>query len=365
MHKKHHMLLIEMLFFNILCLMPLSDNIQQESSSLLQKNINSPSHSTHKDTISLLYEAYKCLHENDITHAINAVKEARTINVDNNELRILDTALQECIEKIEDIKLISTFEEKGDFLFDYWETFIQHHKNISSPRFTLSQQGIDSLQQFVMSVVKTCYKHVIQENPEKNRNVEFKIKIFRCLKLLGEYEKTIHIIKSLLSKGLEKAYLHSHLADCYYLTNKIPYAKLLFREAFFHNPTKIKLNEIEAEPIHTIASLIREENRYSEEYVKEWIPVYGYITKEFSLSRELTPIEFHNILIDIGEMESKLDDMHALGKDDPFVILPRLLNRYFWLIEHYKNTTKSQQEITAILDKVAKYENHIYLKIEI
>ncbi len=333
------------------------------------KDVNTKS-SQAKDSATLLLDAYHSLYANDIACAIKSVKEARILNVENEELRGFDIALQQWNSYILEMKLLSDSEEKGNFLLDTWKKFKRQHKTISSD-VKISQihsRGLDALQNFVINITQVCYKHALKNNPEKKQFVSFKMKVFQCLKMLGEYEKAFHIIMSLSSRYARDSYLLSQLADCNELMGRTQNAKLFFREAFFWNPQKILLDELETVSIHSLFSTIKNQGCYESQYFVEWVPVYGYIEREFSVTRQLHPIEIHNLFVEISEMEAKLDDHRALGKDNPYIILPRLLHRYFWALEHYNNTTAthaSQENIQNILKKIKYYDSNIYNKINL
>ncbi len=351
------------------------------SSSKIAHNVNTVSPVTlkdinaapseKKDSATLLLEAYHALYANNLAYAVKFVKEARILDVENEELRAFDIALQQWNSAIAEMKLLSDSEEKGNFLLEAWKKFKHTHKNANKDVKTskLSTRGLDALQNFIINITQVCYKHALKKKPEKKQLIPFKMKVFQCLKMLGEYEKAFHIIMSLSPQYPRDSYLLSQLADCNELMGRTQNAKLFFREAFFWNPQKIQLDEIETISIHALLNTAKSQGYYESRYMVEWIPVYGYLEREFSVVRQLRPIEINNLFVEISEMEAKLDDHRALGQDNPYIILPRLLHRYFWAIEHYNNTAShannSQEQVQNILKKIKHYDKHVYSKMNL
>jgi hypothetical protein len=48
------------------------------------------------------------------------------------------------------------------------------------------------------------------------------------------------------------------------------------------------------------------------------------------------------------------------AKQRDTVLLARLLNRYFWLIDHYVNTNEDQSKIDEVLLKIRSLDPKIY-----
>jgi hypothetical protein len=75
----------------------------------------------------------------------------------------------------------------------------------------------------------------------------------------------------------------------------------------------------------------------------EWIPVFGTLWGVFSVRRELKPIEISRLKQSIFALESESANRHtdhrsmdrSNGSSPSDFIKPRLLNRYFRLIDHY------------------------------
>ena len=99
-----------------------------------------------------------------------------------------------------------------------------------------------------------------------------------------------------------------------------------------------------------------EKKGYSGKALSEWIPVYGKLYGVFNVTRELRSLESGKIRQEIYARENELKD----PKNDSTVITPRLLNLYFWLIDHYMMIKESVQKINEVLLKIKILDPAVY-----
>jgi hypothetical protein len=145
------------------------------------------------------------------------------------------------------------------------------------------------------------------------------------------------------------------MADCYALCGEEKTAKLLFREAFYIDAQKIDIDFLESELIIRLISRV-EENNYSEDVLKEWIPVYGVLLGIFNIRRELRGQE-------VGKLKQEIYAKENENKNpinDSKILIPKLINMYFWLIDHYVQTKDSGRKINEILLKIKIIDRDIY-----
>jgi hypothetical protein len=85
---------------------------------------------------------------------------------------------------------------------------------------------------------------------------------------------------------------------------------------------------------------------YSGNELAEWIPVWGCIWGIFSIKRELKPVEAGRLKQSILSLEN---EYRSKSGGNPH-IKPRLLNRYFWLVDHceYKRDTSGLMDETLL-----------------
>ena len=168
-----------------------------------------------------------------------------------------------------------------------------------------------------------------------------------CEKLLGRYEDAIASLETASGGLLEHPDLLSHMADVYALLEETPRAKVLFREAFFIDPQKITLEFLECEMITRLVEHVR--SRFDDAHlVREWIPVYGVLLGVFSVKRELRAVEFGRLKQSIYSLERE----YAHQPDKRSLLEPKLINRYFWQIDHLVSLEEEQEKIDEVLLKI-------------
>jgi predicted solute-binding protein len=88
----------------------------------------------------------------------------------------------------------------------------------------------------------------------------------------------------------------------------------------------------------------------------EWIPVYGAIYGVFNVKRELRPIEFGKLKQTIFKFENEIRER----SEKKAYLVPRLINHYFWLIDHYTGTGEEKSKIQEVLLKLKTLDPIVY-----
>jgi hypothetical protein len=147
----------------------------------------------------------------------------------------------------------------------------------------------------------------------------------------------------------------SELADVYALLEETKAAKVLFREAFFLDPQGIDLRSMESEMIKRLRDWVREAG-YEGPALAEWLPIYGCLLGVFSVKRELKPAELSRLKQSIFTLETEI---RANPSQEP-LFKPRLINRYFWLIDHYENVREDPGQVEETMLKIKVIDPAIY-----
>ena len=90
--------------------------------------------------------------------------------------------------------------------------------------------------------------------------------------------------------------------------------------------------------------------------MQEWIPVYGVLFGVFNIKRELSAPEVGKLKQEIFARENEAKDPSS----DKVTLVPRLINLYFWLIDHYVMSNDSSSKINEILLKIKLLSSEIY-----
>jgi Tfp pilus assembly protein PilF len=254
------------------------------------------------------------------------------------------------IEYIQQLSVVEDSFERGESLLAEWKTyqsFILQEKKTYQPALFAVQHGIFSL-------ALENYSKLFDE-----RDAVQKADIYRkagiCYKKLGQFENAKNCLTEANNAQGELAPVLAELADCYSLCGEDRPGKVLFREAFFVDPQRIDLGFLDSELIRCLITKTAEKG-YSGAQLQAWIPVYGVLWGILNVKRELRSQEVGKLKQEIYALENEMKDPAA----DSAVLTPRLINLYFWLIDHYVLTNDNSRKINEVLLKVKILDSTIY-----
>jgi len=113
---------------------------------------------------------------------------------------------------------------------------------------------------------------------------------------------------------------------------------------------------MESEMILCLRDKLVQEKGFREDELREWLPVYGKLWGVFSVIRELKPIEFGRLKQSIFTMETECRGNPSRGA----ALKPRLINRYFWLIDYYDTKKEDPYLREEVLLKIKVTDPEIY-----
>lgn len=303
-----------------------------------------------KDKLSvLIHQIYDSYKNGAIEESASLLNEAHSIEYDN---QIVLTALK-CtrfwLDRFD--KLDSQLENygKGEFLVKQWIVF--------SGDFLLGltipfEDGLYNLKQGIFRTALKFYSRV--REGDSDPEPEILLRIGRCHKALGDYDRAITSLEMAMRRNSRSSQVLAELADCYFMVDKIRNSKVFFREAFFINPQSINLDLLEAEIISKLVDEVKKKG-YSGQELKEWLPVYAVIFGVFNVKRELRPIEYGKLKQTIYSLKNEIQE-----SEDKRLLKPKLINHYFWLIDHYLSINKDWETIEENLLNIKLLHIGIY-----
>jgi tetratricopeptide (TPR) repeat protein len=300
---------------------------------------------------ALLAEAQGKIREGLFTEAEDYLEQALEINFEHP--RIL-SALKCCKfwkERVDRLNMIHQDYDRANFLLTSWEKFQAFSNRLTDPL----EMELHALRQWVFGTALVNYKRVLRE--EEAQDPEILLQIGRCSKGMGEYEKALEYLETVGQRSKEDPVILAELADCYALVNETKAAKAFFREAFFIGPQKVKLDFLESGLILRLIERLKDMG-YAGQNLSEWIPVYGVLFGVFNVKRELRPLEYGKLKQSIYSLEKRIDE--GYDEQEEAYIVPRLLNRYFWLIDHFVISKENRERIEEITQKIKALDDTIY-----
>ncbi|MCL2761900.1 MAG: hypothetical protein FWD36_01665 [Treponema sp.] len=306
---------------------------------------------TEQSVAGLIQEAYNKLKASDAEGAAALLDKALQIDFDHAETKHALKSVNWWIEHIAPIKKIENEYEKGGFILSQLR---QYHIFLDSlgSNYDVCQYAI---RRFVFSSALRYFRDLLGDGINQH-DPGLLLLVGRCYKGVGTYDEAMKYLEQAIRFRREDGETLAELADIHALRGDDKSAKALFREAFFLNPEKIDLQAMESEMLIRLRDRLTREKNCREEELREWLPVYGRLWGVFNIKRELTPLEFGRLKQSIFNLEAE----RRSNPDKSDILKPRLLNRYFWLIDYYASKREDPELIEEVKLKIKITDPEIY-----
>jgi tetratricopeptide (TPR) repeat protein len=305
---------------------------------------------TERTATGLIQKAYEKLKASNAAEALELLEDALKIEFDNQELKYALKSVQWWLEHTKRIGDLKNPYEKGGFILSqlkqYYEFLDQFSENYDQCQY--------AVRRFVFSSALRYFQDLLGDGPNQH-DPGLLLQVGRCYKGVGSYDEALKYLEQAARFRREDGETLAELADVNALLAENRAAKALFREAFFLGPRGIDLRSMESELILRLQAGVIELG-YGGPELCEWIPVFGALLGVFSVKRELKQVE-------VGRLKQSIFSLEAEYRGSPeknFFLKPRLLNRYFWLIDHYENTREDTGLIEETLLKIKITDPEIY-----
>ena len=300
----------------------------------------------------LLKQAYEKLKASDAMAAHALLEQALVIDFENEEIKHALKCVKWWLEQTGKIEDIKDPYEKGGFIISLLKPY-----NVFLGQFERTfDQCQYAMRYFVYSTALFFFNGLLGSQANQH-DPGLLLLVGRCYKGLGNYDEALNYLEQAVRFKREDAETLAEVADINALLAETKAAKALFREAFFIDPSKIDVRSLESALILQLRDKVSELG-YSGNTLCEWIPVYGYLWGVFSVKRELKQME-------VGRLKQSIFSLETESEANPGrreILKPRLLNRYFWLIDHYENSHEDSSLIDEILLKIKVTDSDIYQK---
>lgn len=304
-----------------------------------------------------LSQAYKNLKESKFEDAWKILQDAWSFDLDNKEIQAAIKCINFWKERLAKAEQYQEPYEKGESLLSHWKPFTRFMDKDGQ----YFERSMYAVRQGIFSLALKYYNETLSSKVAQQRNVQIGPDLYRkaglCYKKLGDYENALKFLESACQLCPNSATIFAEMADCYALCGNERTAKVFFREAFFVDAQSVDLSLLDSE---LICYLVKQtaENGYTGVLLQEWIPIYGVLFGVFNVKRELSAIE-------IGKLKQKIYSLEVSIRqrgNDAQVLMPQLINHYFWLIDHYITVGEDRARINEILLKLKVLNPSIYEK---
>ena len=248
------------------------------------------------------------------------------------------------LQRIED-----TYERSENILLEWknFQSYIERENNAYKPALFALQQG------FFKNALEEFKKLLDEKDPLQKAEIYKKAGI--CYKKLGDFENARIFLTEANNIYPNISSVLAELADCYSLCGEDKIGKVLFREAFFAGPATIDLDFLDSELIKCLIEKTKDRG-YSGKALLYWIPVYGVLSGVFNIKRELTSQEVARLKKDIYAMENEIKDPSCNSE----ILVPRMLNCYFWLMDHYDLAKENPAKVNEVLLRIKLLDSSVY-----
>jgi tetratricopeptide (TPR) repeat protein len=298
----------------------------------------------------LLSSAYEFLKSVDLSGAVEKLEGALAVDFECPEVLWSLKCANFWADRLSRLDSMPNPFERGEYVIAQWKAFAGFASKLEGE----FEPALFAFRRFAFSLALSHYSALPPEEKESHE-AELALRIGICLKGVGDYDGALRSLEAAARERKDDAEVLAQLADAYALQGDERSSKALFREAFFVGPQRVDVDLLESGMIRRLAAKVAAMG-YKAGEIAEWIPVYGALLGVFSIKRELKAVEVGKLRQSIYQIENESKD----GGNDRAVLAPRLINRYFWLIDHYIAAKEERSRIDEVLLKVRLLDQSIY-----
>jgi tetratricopeptide (TPR) repeat protein len=307
-----------------------------------------------KTVEGLLQKAYHSLKTPDPEGARLALNEALSLDFEHVETAYALKCLSWWTDRLKKLDEFRDSYDRGRYILSLWKSFYDFLDRVGEAGDFDS--CLYAVKHFVYSSALQYFEGVLGEG-ENQHDPGLLLLVGRCCKGVGNFEEALKYLEQAARFKREDGETLSELADVNALLEETRAAKALFREAFFVDPQGIEVRNMESELILRLADLVRKAG-YSGQELLEWLPIYGTLYGVFSVKRELKLSELGKLKQSIFTLENEVRGKSgSLGEG---LLIPRLINRYLWLIDHYEHVKADPALIEETMLKIKIVDPAVY-----
>jgi tetratricopeptide (TPR) repeat protein len=299
------------------------------------------------ELLSSAYEKLRCV---DLRAATDCLERALAVDFESPEVLWSLKCANFWAERSARIEAMPNPFERGEYAIAQWKSFSSFAGKLGGD----FERALFAFKSYAFSLALAQYEALPQDEKESHE-AELSLRLGICLKGRGDYVGALRSLEAAAREKRDDAEVLAELADVYALQGDERSSKALFREAFYLSAQKVDVELLESGMIRKLASKVSELGFKGGE-LAEWMPVYGALLGVFSVKRELKAVEVGKLRQSIYQLENEAKE----GSEDRASVVPRLINRYFWLIDHYIAVKEDRAKVDEVLLKVRLLDQSVY-----
>ncbi len=299
-------------------------------------------------------EVYQLIEEGRFTEAIQKLDTFMDVNPDYPGFVEGYRTARFWDNRVNEINKLNSGKQTADFLMREWEIFEKYAKEHK----IFEKAAYNAAMKHIFFSASENYKIAFQEQESTADNFDLLLNLGYCFLTLEEYQLAIETLEYARSSYKNSAKLLSILGEAYFNTNDTAKSMLLFKEAFFIDPSEIEMNYIKTKPILDLVQIVREKKSDTSDE-REWIPIFGFIEDFFYARRNLNRDQVETIKQEIYNLEKSYQTM-TREKSNRSSVLPRLINKYIWMLDYFKNQEQNDQGIKEIESRLKTLDKGLF-----
>lgn len=299
-------------------------------------------------------EVYQLLGEGRFDEAIEKLNALMEGNPDYPGFEASYRAAKFWKNRNKEISSLNKGKQTADFLMTEWNEF----RNYSRENSVIDTPAFNAVMRYIFFTSSEHYKIAFKEQESTADNFDLLLSLGTCFLILAEHKKAIETLEYARSSYKNHAKLLSMLGESYFYTEEISKSLLCFKEAFFINPSDIDLSILKSRPITDIINAVKRLKPGCMD-IREWIPVLGYTEDVFYARRNLYADQVETIKGEIFSLEKSYQtaDREKLERTN---IIPRLINKYLWMLDYFRFQNYDLENIKEIKRRLIQLDQAVF-----
>lgn len=297
--------------------------------------------------------AYQLIEEGKFVDALEKINQLMDKNPDFPGVAEAYRTIRFWLNRLDSLEKLKEGKETADFLMREWNEFNKYsiEKNI------INSAAYSAAMKYIFFKASEHYTRAFVNEESTVDNFDLLLNLGICFITLQDYRRAIDTLEYAKSSLRSSAKLLALLGEAYYNIDEIPKSLLCFKEAFFLNPTEIDLRYITAKPVLDLIQIAK--NLKPNDDPREWVPVFGFVQDIFYIRKKLNSQQVETIKRDIYALEIAYQKSRK-EKIEETKIIPRLINKYLWMLEYYEYQHYDLEAINEIRARLLKLDKDIF-----
>lgn len=292
------------------------------------------------------------LKQGDLEQAHASLGRLLEQDLDNPQIMYTLTGVSFWRDKMRYAQVLADNFLRGEYVISQWKPFLDYMRK----KGDFNEPIMYALKCSTFTIALRLYRSLLSGAEIVQNTAEIYRKTGLCYKALGDYETAMDCLRYAADLNMSSSAIQAELADAYALSGDVRLAKVFFREALFKNASAIELCFLESEIICALVTKVSAMG-YKDEELLEWLPVYGVLDGVLNVKRELKALELGKLKQSIYMLENELRGENVQNRK---LLVPRLINYYFWLMDHYMGGVVEKSKIDEILLRIKLLDEKIY-----